>query len=275
LFLQSFRFLGKERAKCDEFVKTYGPVLAELIAQTADPDTICRYLGACQVVLPKESSTKPSEPVVYPNHDYVRFPGDTDPPFTCTICQFIITNMKKSLALNQTEEEIIKSLKESCSLFNVLNLKQQCLNFLDKYAAYLIQMVSSDVEPKVACQSLGICDKNSQISTSTRRQSTPPPAVSTSTRYGKCIFGMNYWCTSRQNAELCNVNTNNFDSKVYLFMIFRLLNCVNVKYGRKKIRILLFNSTKELVFVHKLFHSFFLSCEKNIFSFSFFFFVVL
>jgi len=112
--------------------------------------------------------------------------------------------MKHFVALNQTEEEILVSLKESCDLFSVINLKQKCKDFLDQYGSYLIQMVSSDIEPKVACQSIGICQKNSQISSSTRRQSTPPTPVSSSTIYGKCIFGMSYWCTSRQNAELCN-----------------------------------------------------------------------
>jgi saposin len=195
---------SKERAQCNEFVKTYGPVLAQLIAEVADPDTICRYLGLCQVTLPKETSTKKPTPVTYPNHDYVRIPTELA-PITCTICQFIISRMKHFVTLNQTEEEILVSLKESCDLFSVIDFKQQCQNFLDQYGPYIIQMISSDVQPKVACQSLGICEKTSQISLpSTRRQSTPPVPVSTSTLYGKCIFGMSYWCTSRQNAELCN-----------------------------------------------------------------------
>ncbi len=194
---------SKERAQCNEFVKTYGPVLAELISQMADPDTVCRYLGMCQVALPKETSTE--KPVTYPNHDYVRLSNE-ETPYTCTICQFMISRMKHFLALNQTEEEILVSMKQSCDLFAVINLKQQCQNFLDQYGPYIIQMVSSDIQPKVACQSLGICEKNAQfVPPSTHRQSTPPVPAS-STVYGKCIFGMNYWCTSRQNAELCNVN---------------------------------------------------------------------
>ena len=169
----------------------------------ADPDTICRYLGACQVSLPLESTTKKSIPVTYPNHDYVRLPTD-ETPFTCTICQYIVSRMKHYIALNHTEEEVLVLLKESCDSFSVINLKQQCKNFIDQYGPYIIQMISSDVDAKVACQSIGICLTNASPST-TRRQSTPPVPVSSSTVYGKCIFGMNYWCTSRQNAELCNV----------------------------------------------------------------------
>jgi len=169
----------------------------------ADPDTICRYLGACQVSLPTETTTKKSTPVTYPNHDYVRLETE-EPPFTCTICQYIITRMKHYVALNHTEEEILVLLKESCNTFSVINLKQQCINFIDQYGPYIIQMISSDVDPKVACQSIGLCQTNAPVP-STRRQSTPPVPVSTSTVYGKCIFGMSYWCTSRQNAVLCNV----------------------------------------------------------------------
>lgn len=165
----------------------------------ADPDTICRYLGMCQVSLPKETTTKKSTPVTYPDHDYVRLPTEKDSAFECTICQYIISRMKHYAALNHTEEEILALLKESCDTFFVVKLKDQCIHFLDQYGPYIIQMISSDVEPKVACQSIGMCQTSSST-VSTRRQSTP-----TSTVYGKCIFGMNYWCTSRQNAVLCNV----------------------------------------------------------------------
>ncbi|CAF3582670.1 unnamed protein product [Rotaria socialis] len=195
---------SKERARCDDFVKTYGPVLAELIVEMADPDAICRYLGMCQVALPIEATTKKTAPVTYSNHDYVRLSAEPK-PFACTICQFIITRMKHFATLNQTEEEILASLKQSCDLFTVINLKQQCQDFLQQYGPYIIQMISSDVEPKIACQNLGICEKNVATSPKpTVHQSTPPAPVASSTTYGKCIFGMNYWCTSRQNAELCN-----------------------------------------------------------------------
>jgi len=217
-----FSRLGKERAQCDQFVKTYGPVLAELIAQAADPDTVCRYLGVCQATLPGETSTKKSTPVTYSNHDYVRIPTEQS-PITCTICQFIITRMKHFATLNQTEAEILATLKESCDLFSVINYKQKCEDFLDQYGQYIIQMISSDVEPKVACQSLGVCEKNHQIIP----QSTPSAPVSSSTTYGKCIFGMSYWCTSRQNAELCNVNKIIYVI-INIYFIFRPWHYVKV-----------------------------------------------
>ena len=226
---------SKERAECDQFVKTYGPVLAEIIAETADPDTVCRYLGVCQVVLPS------SKPVTYPNHDYVTIPKEQE-SYTCTICEFLISRMKHYAAENQTEEEILASLRKSCDLFAVVNLKQQCESFLDQYAPYIIQMISSDVQPKIACQSLGLCEKSLEMSTpATRRQSTPAVQAS-STRYGKCIFGMNYWCTSRQNAQLCNVNKLIYIEDRVDVSIFRLSNYANVKSGRRRIRKLLFKS---------------------------------
>lgn len=172
----------------------------------ADPDAICRYLGMCQVVLPLETTTSKPAPITYSNHDYIRLPTEPPKPFACTICQYLVTRMKHLVALNQTEEEILASLKESCDYFSVINLKQQCQDFITQYGPYIIQMISSDVEPKVACQSIGACDKISKSSSKPiilRKLTTPAP-VSPSTTYGKCIFGMNYWCTSRQNAELCN-----------------------------------------------------------------------
>lgn len=165
----------------------------------ADPDTVCRYLGACQVTLPKETSTNKPIPITYPNHDYVRINNEQS-PITCTICQFVIGRMKHFVTENQTEEEIITSLKKSCDLFSVIDYKQKCEDFLDQYSSYIIQMIASDVQPIAACQSLGICVKDTPSSSTTRAP------VSPSATYGKCIFGMSYWCTSRQNAVLCNVS---------------------------------------------------------------------
>lgn len=170
----------------------------------ADPDTICRYLGMCQALTPVEAST----PRTYPNHDYVRLPA-AQSEFTCTICQYLISRGKHFITLNQTEEEIMNSLKKSCESFAVIHWEKECTDFIDQYGPYIIQMVSSDVNPKVACQSLKICPASPLATAPTHRQSTPPTATAAPGAYGKCIYGMNYWCTSRQNAVLCNVNRTN------------------------------------------------------------------
>jgi hypothetical protein len=188
-----------------------------------------------------ETTTKESVLIGGDKHDYLHLPVQNT-PFTCTICQFILTRMKEFIALNKTEEEIMKSLKESCDLFSVVNLKQQCQDFLEQYGPYLIQMVSSDVEPKVACQSIGVCEKSQLLSAISQTQSTAMPSSTSSSsgNYGKCIFGMSYWCTSRQNAELCNVSERTVTFRiddVFLFMFSRLLHYVNVKYGQKRIEI--------------------------------------
>jgi len=179
----------KERPQCDAFIKSYGPALAELIAEVADPTMICSYLGMCQVVVPQDTMTKKSVPITYPNHDYVELLTKTS-PFTCTICQFVADRMKQLIALNQTEQEILASLKDSCRFFTALDLYHQCLDFVNQYAPYIIKMISNDIEPQVACQNLKLCPKKDLSS---------PSAID-----GKCQLGISYWCTSRENAELCN-----------------------------------------------------------------------
>jgi hypothetical protein len=163
-----------------------------MLAELVDPATICRTLGICDA-----SSTK--KPTVLVQTAY-----------TCTICQFIANRMKYFTGLNQGKTEVYTSIKEACDLFLSANLKEQCKNFLEQYESHFAQMISNDIEPRTACQSIGTCDANNQKST------TPP--VSTATKYGKCIFGMKYWCTSRANAELCNVRKSYF-----LFEIFLLI----------------------------------------------------
>ena len=171
----------------------------------ADPDLVCRYLGLCQVSTPIEVTTKKPMVIGGDTHDYNHLPIQ-DTPFTCTICQFLISRMKHFVTLNQTEDEIIASLKESCDAFSVLNLKEQCRTFLDDYGQYIIQMIASDVEPKVACQSMGLCAKNSVGGSTDVNHPQVAPAILPKADYTKCTFGMSYWCTSRQNAELCNVS---------------------------------------------------------------------
>lgn len=58
----------RQRTSCDQFVRTYGSVLAELIAEMADPRLVCRYLGMCQALSKQET------PITYPNHQYARIP---------------------------------------------------------------------------------------------------------------------------------------------------------------------------------------------------------
>lgn len=60
---------GKERAQCSEFVKTYGPVLAELISEMADPQLVCRYLGMCQIISPQDTT-----PIIYSTRHDARIP---------------------------------------------------------------------------------------------------------------------------------------------------------------------------------------------------------
>jgi len=64
----------KDRVQCNEFIKNYGPVLAQIISEVADPQLVCRYLGMCQVVSPQDTKTKESTPVNYSNHHYARIP---------------------------------------------------------------------------------------------------------------------------------------------------------------------------------------------------------
>lgn len=140
----NFVYLGKERTQCNQFVKNYGPILAELIAESVDPDAVCRYLAVCQ-----DSSTKKSTPVT----DYVR----VQTPYTCSICQFMVSQMKRFIGVNQGEHEVFASVKDSCDLYSADSLKNQCKDFLDQYGSYFLQIISNDLMPRIACQSIGIC----------------------------------------------------------------------------------------------------------------------
>lgn len=157
----------------------------------ADPNTVCRYLNMCQ----DSSTKKPTTSTVTAVYEQT--------PYTCTVCQFIVSRMKHFIGLNQEKDKIVSSIKDSCNLFNVDNLKMQCKTFLDRYASYFLPMISNEVLPRVACQSLQICGE-----TYTYPIATTSAPTSSSTPYGKCIFGMKYWCTNREVAKLCHVRNS-------------------------------------------------------------------
>lgn len=173
-----FFIIEKLRNECSDFVNTYGPVIAELIAGAADPNTICHYIGVCQA-----SSSTPS-PIV-------------QTPYTCLICQYINNRIKLFTDLKHKQNSILPAVKDSCNLYNVVSLQEECKVFLDHYGTYFSQKIFYNMETRNACQNIGICTDN--------HLSTTPTPIATSTEYAKCIFGMNYWCTSHANAELCNV----------------------------------------------------------------------
>ena len=182
-------FLEKQRPECEELVKTYGPVLSELIAQSADPNTICRYLGVCQGSIAMTEQTS----------------------YTCNICQYVLSRMKLFFGLSQNEGDITQSLQGSCDLFSVDTLKQQCKDFLNRYQSHFSPIISDDLEPKIACQGIDVCTNHLQTPSSSTATTTDAPTEPV-THFGKCIFGMNYWCQTRETAQQCNVSTlNSFD----------------------------------------------------------------
>ena len=167
--------LEKARSECTDLIKTYGPVIAQLIAESADPNTICQHIGVCQ-----------KSAAVFVQTTY-----------TCTICQYVLSRMKYFTGLKQTENEVLTSLKQSCDLFTVDTLKTQCQDFLAQHGSSFLLITSDVTEPKIACQGIGICRYKQSATT---ESVTPVP------KYGKCAIGAKYWCLSHENAEQCNVS---------------------------------------------------------------------
>ena len=189
-----------------------------MIAQSADPNTICRYLGFCEGSIALTEQT----------------------PYTCNICQYVLSRMKLFYGLSENEDDIKKSLEGSCNLFSLENLKQECHDFLNRYQAHFSPIISDQLEPKIACQGIDVCVNHHQTASSSSSTTAPVTdkiSTESETHFGKCIFGMNYWCTSRETAIQCNVSTiNDFDHEYFSFANdrSRLWNCVNFTFGRRR-----------------------------------------
>lgn len=164
-------------------------MISELISESADPNTICHYLALCQGSIAMTEQTA----------------------YTCNICQYVLSRMKLFFSLSQNEEDITASLQGSCDLFSVDTLKQQCKHFLNQYQSHFSPIISDDLDPKTACQGIDVCTDHLPTPSSSTAVPTDTP-IEPVIHSGKCIFGMSYWCQTRETAEQCNVSFFDYSS---------------------------------------------------------------
>jgi saposin len=133
-------------SKCGEFVKTYGPILAELIAELDDPNVVCEWLGLCS-----KSDNKFIEIPALKTKNLQSLP--------CNLCQYLVNYLDAIIQSNSTETKFEDALDKACKILPEKKLQSECTLLVHLYGSDLIKFLVEYGDPKAVCQAIGICDK--------------------------------------------------------------------------------------------------------------------
>ncbi|CAF3349410.1 unnamed protein product [Rotaria sp. Silwood2] len=207
-----------EYSKCQTIVLLFSPNIKEL--ELSPGNNFCKQLTICQTPMielqPAKSIANEDKTVKIDSAEEsyieVSVSNEEKGPLIvenlsvtpqCTLCHYVISYLDAALKNNKSEEAIEEALKKVCTILPSKE-RTQCDELIKTYGPVLAELIAESVDPDTACRYLGMCQdsvtKKSTTTTTTAKTTTTPA----STRYAKCIFGMKYWCTSRENAQLCN-----------------------------------------------------------------------
>jgi len=80
----------------------------------------------------------------------------------CSLCLYVAEMAEDYLNQNKTKEEIEQELLLVCNLFPN-KLQDQCLSCLKEYAQYVIDLIDNELDPRMTCTSLNLCDPKSTL----------------------------------------------------------------------------------------------------------------
>jgi len=136
----------KLKKECRQFIETYTPVIADLIATGATPDQICQLVGLCD-----QASNLPALPQVDDQ-------SDVSESGTCSVCEFLVQELDSALDDPSDVEEVKEFLENACAYMPTESMKATCKNFVETYTASILDLIAHGASPKEVCQELGLCD---------------------------------------------------------------------------------------------------------------------
>ncbi|CAF0834829.1 unnamed protein product [Didymodactylos carnosus] len=136
---------GKMKEQCDTFVKSYGLILVELLAELDDPNVVCQWLNLC-----KNNSNSPS--VVVPPSSL------SASDLECSICKYVLNYLDNVLKDNKSEAAIVDALDKVCTILPDKE-KKQCIILVNAYGPLLEQLLAEFIDPTIVCEKLKLCTK--------------------------------------------------------------------------------------------------------------------
>lgn len=163
--------LGTYEATCKDLVKTYMPEIMLLLSAEFDPNVICQSLGFCTTTL-KEAKTFLVK-LKLKSSDFYKMASkpSNDAEDGCNICKTVmkdIQDLDRSAAVQRKIEGFLET--EICERLGPY--KNECVSLIEKFGAYVFELLANELDPVSRCQALGFCAASNAIRDPTR-ESTP------------------------------------------------------------------------------------------------------
>ncbi|XP_064595270.1 prosaposin-like [Liolophura sinensis] len=99
----------------------------------------------------------------------------------CEICVFAVTEARKFLKDNATKAQLTEFLEKGCALLPDEKLKKECDDMVKEYLPEILQLLSSELDPKAVCAAIGMCTAEL-----TKDPESQPPITTTSSQPDLC-----------------------------------------------------------------------------------------
>ncbi|XP_024081303.1 prosaposin [Cimex lectularius] len=84
-------------------------------------------------------------------------PIELDESTVCQTCIDMVKLARDQLNSNETQEELRQVLEASCKVIPVKALRNDCNKMMDDFGSYLVDTLSSQMDPNVVCSVAGLC----------------------------------------------------------------------------------------------------------------------
>jgi len=137
-----------EHAKCLSFIKQYGPILIQLVAELDDPNMVCEWLNLCPKPFAAESRQS----------HIIAAPKNINSDLICTLCEYVVNYLDATLASNKSQEAIEEALDKVCTILPEKERKQ-CVDMVQIYGPVVVQLLIEFADPPTVCKAIDLCPK--------------------------------------------------------------------------------------------------------------------
>ncbi|CAE1169454.1 PSAP [Acanthosepion pharaonis] len=165
--------LDNMKSACLTLVQEYGPLIMKAIQSLLEPNNSCNMLGMCSNSSESKTVAKSSITNTVPLSlltpvaafsTYQRvglvLPSKTDKKTSeseqCKLCEMVMEELEKILKDTTIQEDIKKALDKVCSILPS-SMSDQCTQFVNQYTDGIIDLILSQIKPKMVCTALDLC----------------------------------------------------------------------------------------------------------------------
>ncbi|XP_076459492.1 prosaposin-like [Babylonia areolata] len=147
--------LGSFADQCKNYVTTYGPVVFEILIGELDPQTICQTLGLCNATKSETGKLVHVSLGAPVGAVQIVAPEKEKSEIECFLCKKFVEEAEKVIADESPDK--IKAIMEKVCKVLPSDDEQNCIDFVEKYGTFIIELLLSKVSPDEVCQLAEVC----------------------------------------------------------------------------------------------------------------------